>query len=127
MSRTSERIHVQVPREVWPPTGALAFVGSTIYATGFFLLAVAGREFHAPTYALVLAGAILVALPIYALGLVVTSTESVVGRAWASGFRLLDAPERRLRGTAARALRYAGFLWLANGCALWFATVVSHI
>ena len=61
------------------------------------------------------------------LGLVVTFAESVVGRAWASGFRELRPAERRFAGTAERALRYAGFLWLANGGALWFATLTTHV
>lgn len=127
MNRTSDRFGLPLAREVWPPTGWLALVGSTVWVSGFFLLAVTGREVHLGVYALVLAGASVIALPIYLLGLVVAAAESVVGRAWASGFRALRPPERRFAGTAERALRYAGFLWLANGCALWFATLATQL
>ena len=113
--------------EQWPPTGWLALVGSTVFVSGFFLLAVVGREFDLGVYALVFAGAWVITLPILLLGMVVTCSESVVGRAWASGFRELRTSERRLAGTAERALRYAGFLCLANGAALWFATLASHL
>ena len=123
----ADRFGFSVPREVWPPTGWLALVGSTVFMSGFFLLAVAGREFDSAVYGLVLGGAAALVLPIYLLGLVVTCSESVVGRAWASGFRALRPGERRWAGTAERALRYAGFLWLANGCALWFATLADRV
>ena len=78
-------------------------------------------------YALVLGGASAITLPILLLGLVVTLSESVVGRAWASGFRALESHERHLAGTAARGLRYAGFLWMANGTALWVVTLTTHL
>lgn len=127
MNGTSDRFGLRVSREYWPPTGWLALVGSTVFLSGFFLLAVVGREFDARVYALVLAGATVITLPIYLLGLVVTFSEALVGRAWASGFRQLRTHERRFPGTALRALRYAGFLWLANGGALWFATLAAQV
>lgn len=127
MSRASGRFGLHVDREQWPPTGWLALVGSTLFVSGFFLLAVVDREFDVAVYGLVLAGAWLITLPIALLGLVVTLSESVVGRAWASGFRELRSSERRLSGTAERAVRYTGFLCLANGGALWFATLASHV
>ena len=123
----SDRFGLRVSPEQWPPTGWLALVGSTVFVSGFFLLAVVGREFDARVYALVLAGASVITLPILLLGMVVTFSESVVGRAWASGFRELRASERRAGGTAERAVRYAGFLCLANGAALWFATLANHL
>lgn len=127
MNGTSDRFGLRVSRDCWPPTGWLAVVGSTVFVSGFFLLAVAGREFDARVYALVLGGATVIVAPIYLLGLVVTFSESLVGRAWASGFREIGSSERRFSGTAARALRYAGFLWLANGCALWVATLAAQV
>jgi hypothetical protein len=127
MNGTTDRFGLGVSRDSWPPTGWLAIVGSTIFVSGFFLLAVAGREFDARVYALVLSGAVIITAPIYVLGLVVTFSESAVGRAWASGFRELRAGDRSFSGTAWRALRYAGFLWLANGVALWFATLAAQV
>jgi len=127
MNGISDRFGLRISRDYWPPTGWLAIVGSTVFVSGFFLLAVAGREFDPRVYALVLGGAAVITLPIYVLGLVVTFSESLVGRAWASGFRELAASERRFAGIALRALRYAGFLWLANGCALWFATLAAQV
>lgn len=127
MNEVLDRFGLPARREHWPPTGALALVGSTVFISGFFLLAVVGREPDLRVYALVLAGACVIPLPLYLLGLVVTASESLVGRAWASGFRPLKAAERRPSGSLGRALRYAGFLCLANGGALWFATLASHL
>lgn len=126
MSGASEPLGLRV-RDGWPPTGGLAVVGSTIFVSGFFLLAVAGRGFDIAVQLLVLSGAAVVLVPILALGVVVAWSEALLGRAWASGFRPLTRAERRGRGTAERAMRYAGFLWLANGCALWFATLAAQV
>jgi len=127
MNGVVERFAARLPREVWPPTVWVAVVGFSLFLSGFFLLAVAGRAFDLRVYGLVLAGGATVALPVYLLGVVVTASESVVGRAWASGFRVLSASERRFRGTAERALRYAGFLWMANGVALWVVTLTTKL
>lgn len=110
-----------------PPTGWLVFVGVTIFASGFFLLAAAGNGYEFSVLALILGAAVALTLPILALALVVAGTEAIVGRAWASGFHVLPATERGGRGIGVRALRYAGFLWLANGGALWFATLASQM
>ncbi len=125
MNRTSDRLDARVMRDGWPPTGWVALVGFTLFLSGFFLLAVAGRAFDLRVYALVLGGAATITVPILLLGLLVTLSESVVGRAWASGFRALGSHERHLAGTAARGLRYAGFLWMANGVALWVVTFTT--
>lgn len=110
-----------------PSTGWLAFVGASTFASGFFLLAAAGNGYPVATLALILGGAVSLTVPIYLLALVVTVSEWAVGRAWASGFAPLQVTERGGRAALSRALRYAGFLWLANGCALWFATLASRI
>ena len=125
MDRTSDRFGLPFARDTWPPTGWLALVGSTVFVSGFFLLAVAGRELQLAALGLVLGGAAFLTVPIYLFGFIVTFSESLVGRAWASGFRELRPGERRVSGSAERALRYAGFLWLANGCALWVASLTA--
>lgn len=126
----STRIHEQgtARRGLFsPPTGWLAFVGATIFASGFFVLAAAGNGYPADVLALILGVATILTLPILVLTLVVAGSESLLGRAWASGFHTLRAAERGGSGTGGRALRYAGFLWLANGGALWFATLASRM
>jgi len=126
----STRVHEQDSSRrnlLSPPTGWLAFVGATIFASGFFLLAAAGNGYSLDVLALIFAGAAILTLPILALTLIVAGSESLVGRAWASGFHALVAADRGGRGTGVRALRYAGFLWLANGGALWFATLASRM
>jgi len=127
MNDVIARLRARLPREVWPPTTWVAVVGFSAFLSGFFLLAVAGRPADLGVYGLVLAGAAVITVPIYILGLIVTASESVVGRAWASGFHQLSDLERRSRGTAERALRYAGFLWMANGSALWVVTLTTHL
>lgn len=109
-----------------PPTGGLAIVGVSIWVSGFFLLAAAGQDYGPAVCALILAGAVAVSVPVFALAVLVTASEAVVGRAWASGFAPLSVMEHGARGITSRALRYAGFLWLANGCALWFATLAAQ-
>lgn len=108
------------------PTARLAFVGVTVFVSGFFVLAAAGREYPAATLLLILGGASVLALPLIAFTLVVSGSESAVGRAWGAGFRRLPAGERSRAATVDRALRYAGVLWLANGLALWFATLAAQ-
>jgi len=108
-----------------PSTGWLAFVGFTIFVSGFFLLAAAGRGLPMSALAIVLGGAVLVALPLLALCIVVAWSEALVRRAWASGFRSLNIEERGRTGLMRRGLRYAGILWLANGGALWYAAIAS--
>ncbi len=127
MNDVIARLGARLPQEVWPPTTWVAVVGFSLFLSGFFLLAVAGRAFDLRVYGLVLTGAAIITVPGYLLGLLVTASESVVGRAWASGFRELSGIERRLLGTAERALRYAGFLWMANGAALWVVTLTTHL
>lgn len=124
----SDDARPRAPLGWWPtpPTGGLAFVGGTIWVSGFFLLAAAGRDYGLAVHALILAGAVILTLPILLLALLVAASEAVVGRAWASGFTSIPARDRGARGMGLRALRYAGFLWLANGCALWFATLVAQ-
>ncbi len=113
------------PRRV--RTARLAFVGVTLFVSGFFVLAAAGRDYGPATLALILAGAVVLALPLAAFTLVVAGSESAVGRAWGAGFRRLSTADRTRAATIDRALRYAGALWLANGLALWFATLAAGL
>jgi hypothetical protein len=109
-----------------PSTPMLAIVGASAFVSGFFLLAVAGRDLGSGVYLLVLAGALVLTAPVALLSFLVASAESAVGRAWAAGWRRLAPEERTRRATGRRGLRYAGFLWLANGGALWFAALASQ-
>ncbi len=109
-----------------PSTGVLAIVGASLWTSGFFLLAAAGGGYGPDVLALIFAGAALLAVPVLLLASLVAASEGVVGRAWASGFGSLTRQQRRPRGVAVRGVRYAGFLWLANGGALWFATLASR-
>jgi len=108
-----------------PPTAQLAVVGASIFVSGFFLLGVARREFAVEVYVLVLLGAVLVALPLLASTWLVAWSEAVTGPAWANGLRRLDTADRSAAGIRSRGLRYAGFLWLANGGALWLAALLG--
>jgi len=108
-----------------PSTGWLAFVGFTIFVSGIFLLAAAGRGLPMSALAIVLGGAVLVALPLLALCIAVAWSEAMVRRAWASGFRRLSIEECGRTVMMWRGLRYAGVLWLANGGALWYAALAS--
>ena len=105
--------------------GEWAVVGGATFISGFFVFGVAGRDLPLASYLLVLGGGALLASPIGLLMLAVAAVEASVGRAWASGFRRLAPAERGARQVVSRAGRYAGFLWLANGVALWFATLAA--
>ena len=109
------------------PTPRLAFVGFTVFVSGFFVLAATGRTYGLGTLALILTGAVVLTLPLAAFTQLVAASEGLVGRAWGAGFRRLDAANRAPLATAERGLRYAGVLWLANGLALWFATLASQL
>lgn len=108
-------------------TPRVAFIGWTLFVSGLFVLAATGAAYPVRTHLLIFAGAVLVSAPVGALMLAVAGSEALVHRAWASGFRRLDTANRGLPPTLARGLRYAGVIWAANGCALWFATVVGAI
>lgn len=107
-------------------TATLALVGFTWFVSGLFVLAAAGTAYPWLTYAFILASAAALSLPLLLITLLVAASEAVLGRAWANGLRRLEPRARRRRGTAARGLRYAAILWLANGAAFWFATVVAQ-
>lgn len=107
-------------------TGALAFYGGALFVSGLFVLASAGTRFAPAVYGWIGLFALAVAFPVAALGVAVAAVERAVGRAWLSGGRLLEAGECALRPTAARGLRYASWIWLANGAALWVATLASQ-
>ena len=107
-------------------TPALVLVGFTLFVSGLFVLAAAGRDYPWLTYCLLLASAAVLAVPLLLVTLVVAASEALIGRAWANGLRRLDPRQRGVAGSATRALRYAAVLWLANGAALWLATVVAQ-
>lgn len=117
--RTEER------HSPWPATRPLAFVGVTVFVSGFFLLATLRRDLPSGSYALIFAAAVLLALPLAGLTWIVAWSEAATGRAWAGGLRRLDRFEQSPGGTTLRALRYAGVLWLANGGALWVAALAG--
>jgi hypothetical protein len=104
----------------------LAVYGSTLFASGLFVLAAAGTRYTPAVYAWIALLAAAVALPVAVAGCLVAGLEGVTGRAWLSGARRLQADERHLRATAARGVRYASWVWLSNGLALWAATVLSQ-
>ncbi len=101
----------------------LALGGYALCVSGFFVLAAAGSSYPTATYALIFGGALLAGLPILLLTVIVATTETATGRAWASGFRRLLLIERTKAATFSRALRYAGIVWIANGLALWVASI----
>lgn len=105
-------------------TVMLAAGGYALCVTGFVALAAGGGAYPAATSLLILGGALLASLPLLLLTFAVAATETWTGRAWASGFRRLLLAERTRAETVSRALRYAGFLWLANGLTLWVASVL---
>lgn len=109
-----------------PATAALAAYGGTLFVSGLFVLATAGTRYAIVVYAWIALFAIAVALPLLILGVLVAVAERTTGRAWLSGARRIEAWERGTRPTAVRGVRYASWIWLANGLALWVATVASQ-
>ena len=107
-------------------TPALAVYGGALFVSGLFVLASAGTRYSPAVYAWIAMFAVAVALPILVLGVLVAVVERASGRAWLSGARRIEASERGARTTAARGVRYASWVWLANGLALWVATVASQ-
>lgn len=108
-------------------TPSMAIVGSTLFASGLFVLAAAGHTYPWQTHLFILAGAVALSLPLLLLTAIVAGSESLLGRAWANGLRRLPAGHRGWRATGDRALRYASVLWLANGAAMWLATFAAQL
>ena len=123
-----ERETVQAPGPRLPrwSTPTLGIVGSTFFVSGLFVLAAAGHAYPWAIYLVILAVAAALAVPLFGITLVVAGTEALLGRAWANGLRRLEPVERGLAATSNRALRYASILWLANGAAMWFATLLAQ-
>lgn len=109
-----------------PRTASLAFVGATVFVSGLFVLASAGTRFALPVYGWIAVMAALLCLPVGAVGLAAAAVETAIGRAGLGGWRRLEGTQRSRRGTLRRGVRYAGWLWLSNGLALWLATVASQ-
>ncbi len=124
-----ERDAVQMDGARFPrvSTATMAIVGSSLFISGLFVLAAAGHAHSTLTHLFILSTAILLSLPLLALTFLVAGSEAVLGRAWANGLHRLDGPARRGRATAIRAVRYASVLWLANGAAMWLATLVAQL
>lgn len=108
-------------------TPVLAIVGGSLFLSGLFVLTAAGHAYPWATHLFILGSAAVLALPLLALTLVVAVSETLIGRAWANGLRRLGATDRAPRATAVRALRYASVLWIANGAAMWLATILGRI
>lgn len=107
-------------------TGPLLAYGGGMFVTGLFVLASAGTRYPIAVYGWIVLLAVAVALPVGLMGLLAASIEQASGRAWLSGARRLEVAERAPRPTVARGARYASWIWLANGLALWVATVASQ-
>ncbi len=124
-----ERDTVQVDGARFPriSTATLAIVGGSLFISGLFVLAAAGHAHSLLTHLFILGTAVLLSLPLLALTFLVAGSEAVIGRAWANGLHRLEGPARRGRATSIRALRYASVLWLANGAAMWLATLVAQL
>jgi len=124
-----ERDTVQTNRTGLPrwSTAALAIVGSSMFVSGLFVLAAAGHAYPWLTHLFILGSAVVLSLPLLLLTAIVAGSEALLGRAWANGLRRLEATDRRLPATSVRALRYASILWLANGAAMWLATVMAQL
>ncbi len=108
-------------------TGTLAIVGGSLFISGLFVLAAAGHAYPWLTHLFILASAVALSLPLLGITILVAGSEALVGRAWANGLHRLGQPERGLRATSVRAIRYASVLWLANGAAMWLATLVAQM
>ena len=113
----------RVPR--WS-TARLAIVGSSLFISGLFVLAAAGHAYSWSMYLFIFGSGVVLSLPLLAITFIVAGSEALLGRAWANGLRRLESAERGSRATAIRALRYASVLWLANGAAMWLATVIAQ-
>ena len=124
-----ERDAVQADGARFPriSTATLAIVGSSLFVSGLFVLAAAGYAHSLLTHLFILGSAVLLSLPLLALTFLVAGSEAIIGRAWANGLHRLEGPGRRGRATSVRALRYASVLWLANGAAMWLATLVAQL
>lgn len=107
-------------------TPALAVYGGALFVSGLFVLASAGTRYGLAVYGWILVFAVVVALPLLILGVLVAAAERASGRAWFSGARRIEGIERGASATAARGVRYASWVWLANGLALWVATIASQ-
>ncbi|MFA7248470.1 MAG: hypothetical protein WC273_02450 [Dehalococcoidia bacterium] len=108
-------------------TPTLTIVGGSMFVSGLFVLAATGHAYSLPMYGFILGSAILLGLPLLLVTIVVAGSESLLGRAWANGLSRLGGADRRLRGTSVRAVRYASVLWLANGAAMWLATLLAQL
>ena len=122
-----ESVQAAGPRLPRWSTPTLAIVGSSMFVSGLFVLTSAGHVYPWMTYFVILLAATILAVPLYGITLLVAGTEALLGRAWANGLRRLPADDRRFRATSIRALRYASILWLANGAAMWLATVTAQL
>ena len=120
---TVQTSSLRLPR--WS-TGTLAIVGSSLFVSGLFVLAAVGYAYPWLTHLFILGGALAFSLPLLAITFVVAGSEALLGRAWANGLHPLPGSERGARATSIRALRHASVLWLANGAAMWFATLVAQ-
>jgi len=97
-----------------------------MFVTGLVVLASAGTRYPIAVYGWIVLLALAVAVPVGLVGLIAANVERVSGRAWLSGARRLGTTERASRSTVERGARYASWIWLANGLALWVATVASQ-
>ncbi len=124
-----ERESLEAPRLGFPrwSTAVLAIVGASLFLSGMFVLTEAGHVYPWWTHFFILCSAAVLALPLLLVTFVVAVSEAVIGRAWANGLRRLAAADRRFRATSIRALRYASVLWLANGAAMWLATILGRL
>lgn len=109
-----------------PATAALTVYGGALFVSGLFVLVSAGTRYGLAVYAWIVLLALAIALPIMVLGILVAAVERATHRAWLSGARLIEVSERGASATVARGVRYASWIWLANGVALWVATVASQ-
>lgn len=107
-------------------TGTLAIYGVSLFVTGLFILAAAGTDFTAGVYVWIALFACMVAVPIALVGVLAALIERMSGRVWLSSARPMAIKDRGARTTLSRGVRYASWIWLANGLALWIATIASQ-
>lgn len=115
-----------IRRFISPPTSALAAYGGALFVSGLFVLASAGTRYPLAVYGWILVFASLVALPLLILGVLGAGVERLSGRAWLSGAWRIEGQSRGVAVTVTRGVRYASWIWLANGAALWVATVATQ-